>query len=101
MLKCWIIRADLAMSPVPDIVHEPPNNVEIASNYLTLGPQVSRTEPWKLLEVIHNFGEVGLDLRLIAGLSLNALDNFILPIESIDQICKQNACPAVLWKVLL
>jgi len=60
--KSRVERADLLVSPIPNIVKESPDYFFVTFDDVVLGPEISAAEARKVLEVPHYLIKVGLDL---------------------------------------
>ena len=99
VLHRWIVRTNFPMSPVPHIVQEAPDDVKIAINNFSLSPEIPRAESGELFEIVHDLSEVGLHLRLVRSLSLDAFDHLVFAVQSVYKIGEKHTGPAVLRKV--
>lgn len=101
LLVGWIVGTDLLEVPMPNIVKEAPDNIWITLYHVLRRPEVPRAKSWELLEIVHDFGEVGLDLRAVSfrWVPVDSLYDFVSAVQAIDQIGEDDSRSTVLREV--
>ena len=82
------MRANLIEMPVPNIVHQAPDDIRVSLDCFLLGPEVAAGEAREIFQIAKYFVVIGADHRHILGSSMHAFDNFFTPLQPIQEISK-------------